>query len=126
VLAVSWDKLFSYIGPSALNECTDEEMMEKVRLAYYHAIAAEDLQFNGYEGMILPYVVEDRIRVQFQALGLIAPGSKRRAVSDGRKYWRLTPYGEKYLLNITAKRRAKPRPDGALDPTPAAVTSPVA
>jgi hypothetical protein len=104
-LSVSWDSLFSYVGPSALNECTDEELMEKVQLAYFHAIDPAIRGFNRFENVILPYVFEDRIRVQFQALGLMAPGSKRRAVSDGRKYWRLTPYGERYLLSITAERR---------------------
>ena len=79
--------------------------MEKVQLAYYHAIDKDILNFNHFDNIILPYVFEDKIRVQFQALGLMAPGSRRRAVSDGRKYWRLTPYGEKYLLSITAEKR---------------------
>lgn len=105
VLSVSWDVLFAYVGPSALNECTDEELMEKVQLAYFHAIDQGIRDFNDFDSIILPYVFEDRIRVQFQALGLMAPGSRRRAVSDGRKYWRLTPYGEKYLLSITAEKR---------------------
>jgi hypothetical protein len=104
-LSVSWDLLFSYVGPSALNECTDEELMEKVQLAYFHAIDPAIRDINHFDSLVLPYVFEDRIRVQFQALGLMAPGSRRRPVSDGRKYWRLTPYGEKYLLSITAEKR---------------------
>lgn len=104
-LFVSWDILFKYVGPSALNECTDEELMGKVQLAYFHAIDPAIRDFNRYDSIILPYVFEDRIRVQFQALGLMAPGSRRRAVSDGKKYWRLTSYGEKYLLSITAEKR---------------------
>lgn len=104
-LSVTWDGLFAYAGSSALNECTDEELMEKVQLAYFHAIDQNIRKFNSFDSIILPYVFEDRIRVQFQALGLIAPGLRRRAVSDGRKYWRLTPYGEKYLLSITAEKR---------------------
>lgn len=104
-LSVSWDRLFSYIGPRALNECSDEELMEKVQLAYFHAIDPAIRDFNKFNSIVLPYVFEDRIRVQFQALGLMAPGLKRRAVSDDRRYWRLTPYGEKYLLSISAEKR---------------------
>jgi hypothetical protein len=101
----NWDNLFSYIGPSLVTECTDEEMMEKVKLAYYHMLTKEERMYTTTNDIILPYVHEDELRVQFQALGLIAPGIKRRAVSDAGRYWRLTSYGEKYLLSIKALRR---------------------
>ena len=105
-LSVSWDTLFSYIGPSMMNECTDDEMMQKVKLAYYHQIPSELSKFNPAKNVILAYVFEDKIRVQLQALGLIAPGIKRRAVSDSGRYWRLTSYGEKYLIHIKAERKS--------------------
>lgn len=104
-LAVSWDTLFSYIGPSMMNECTDEEMMGKVQLAYLHQLPKELRDLNPRDTLILPYVFEDKIRVQLQALGLISPGVKRRAVSDNGRYWRLTPYGERYLIRISAERK---------------------
>lgn len=103
--AANWDTLLSYFGPSMINECTGEEMMNRVRLAYYHVIPASIRQHNKRKGLVLPYVFVDRIRVQFQALGLIAPGIKKRTVSDNNTYWRLTPYGEKYLLSIKAEKR---------------------
>ena len=106
-IKTNWDYLFSYIGPSLVTECTDAEMMEKVRLAYYHMIPEEERKYTQTDDIILPYVHEDKLRVQFQALGLIAPGNKRRAVSDSGRYWRLTSYGEKYLLSIKAIRRPK-------------------
>ena len=107
-LHLSWDDIFSYIGPTMLNECTDLEMMDKVALAYYHALSDKDRDGTPFKNIkSMPYVFEDHIRVQFQALGLIAPGIKRRAVSDSSRYWRLTPYGEKYLLQIKAERRPK-------------------
>lgn len=104
-ITVTWDYMFAYIGPSLMAECTDDEMMKKVQLAYYHAISREERKFISTKDIVLPYVHEDRLRVQFQALGLIAPGIKRRAVSDGSRYWRLTPYGERYLLTLTAERK---------------------
>jgi hypothetical protein len=104
-LVVTWYTLLSYFGPSMLNECTDEEMFKKVRLAYFHAIPKEIRDFNSLETIVLPYVFEDKIRVQFQALGIIASGVKRRTVKDTASYWRLTPYGEKLLLSIKAEKR---------------------
>ena len=79
--------------------------MQKVQLAYFHVMSKDERKFMSKDDIILPYVHEDRLRVQFQALGLIAPGIKRRAVSDTGRYWRLTPYGERYLLSIKAERK---------------------
>lgn len=107
-LKCTWDQIFAYCGPSMMGECSDSEMMSRVQLAFWHMTPERLRSFNKWDEIIVPYVVEDQIRVQLQALGLIAPGIKRRAVSDTATYWRLTPYGQKYLLRITAKRRAKP------------------
>lgn len=104
-LVTNWDKLFSYCGPSMMNECTDEELFSRIRLALLHASPDDIRKFNTLESMILPYVFEDKIRVQLQALGLIAPGIKKRAIADTASYWRLTPYGGKYLLGINAVKR---------------------
>jgi hypothetical protein len=110
-VSCSWDTLFSYIGPSMMNECTDEEMMKKAMLAFYHELADDERETLVFDRLRFPYVTQDRFRVQFQALGLVAPGLKRRAVSDAAQYWRLTSYGERYLLNIKAERRpAAPHP----------------
>jgi len=104
-LVCTWDKLLYYFGPNMLAECTDEEMMSRVKLAYYHAIPKEILEHNQLKFLVLPYVLEDKIRVQFQAIGYIAPGLKKRAVADKARYWRLTPRGEKHMLTVRAERR---------------------
>ena len=105
-LSVTWDKIFSYCGAALSGECTTEELREKIRLAYYHAIPDEYLELNGFERIILYYNCEDQIHVQLQALGLMAPGDKKRAVSDTNTYWKLTPFGEKYLIQIRALRKS--------------------
>jgi hypothetical protein len=107
-LTCSWDKLLSYFGPTMLAECTDQEMMDRVKLAFYHAIPKLILEHNPLKILVLPYVFEDKVRVQFQALGYIAPGSKKRAVADKARYWRLTPLGEKHMLNVRAERKPTP------------------
>ena len=101
----TWDKLLSYFGPNMLAECTDEEMMGRVKLAYYHAIPKAARDHNPLQTLTLQYVFEDKIRVQFQALGYIAPGVRKRAVADKARYWRLTPQGEKHMLKVRAVRR---------------------
>ena len=42
-----------------------------------------------------------------QALGYIAPGVKRRAVSDKSNYWRLTERGNVQLIASQAIRTSK-------------------
>ena len=103
-LQVTWDRLFSYCGPKLAGECTSNELFEKVDLAFWHAVPDQYLAFNSFRPG-LPFVYQDQIIVQFQALGLMQPGTKRRAVSNEKTYWKLTPYGEKYLIQIRAKRK---------------------
>lgn len=101
----TWDKLFSYCGAALTGECTTEEMNTKMKLAFWHSIPDEIRKENEYDKFTLAYVTQDQIRIQFQALGLIVTGEKKRAVSDTNTYWTLTPFGEKYLIQIRAIRK---------------------
>ncbi|MFM5339009.1 DUF4062 domain-containing protein [Aeromonas enteropelogenes] len=105
ILSVSWDKLFSYCGAALSGECTTEELREKMKLTFWHAVPKKIERFNNYNNFTFYYVAEDQIRVQFQALGLMEPGVKKRAVSDTKTYWKLTSFGEKYLIQIRALRK---------------------
>jgi len=104
-LEVTWDDIFSYGGSSLVGECDDKQLMDRVRLAYWHSVPSNFGKHNSYEDIVIPYVLEDQIKVQLQALGLISAGSKKRAVSDTKTYWRMTSYGEKHLIRIKAIRR---------------------
>lgn len=104
-LTTTWDVIFSYAGALMVNECTDTELVERIRLAFWHAVPEKYVGFNSARQIITPHVLRDRVRVQLQALGLISSGVKKRAVADTERYWCLTPYGKKYLLNISAERR---------------------
>lgn len=109
LITTSWDKLFSYFGPSMMNECTDDLLFSRIKLAFLHAAPDEVAKFTKIKDITFSYVFEDDIRIQFQALGLIAPGIKKRAIADTANYWRLTPYGGKYLIGLNAiKKLHKP------------------
>lgn len=101
-LSPSWDNIFEYVGSAMTGECTEDEFREKVKLVYYHAIPNECFDFNSMSDIVLYHVAFDKIKIQLQALGLITHGSKRRTPSDINTYWKLTPYGEKYLLRVSA------------------------
>lgn len=107
-LKASWDKIFSYAGTAMIGECTEEEFRYKVQLVYFHSVPRKFKENTRFDDIIIYDVVFDTIKIQLQALGLITHGSKKRTVSDKNTYWRLTPYGEKYLLKV---RAIKAEPD---------------
>lgn len=104
-LEPTWDTLFSYCGAALYGECTSEELKQKTQLAYWHSVPKEYVKFNKFTDIIIPMVCLDQIRIQFQALGLMDAGTKKRAVSDTNAYWKLTPFGEKYLIQIKALKK---------------------
>lgn len=104
-IEVSWDDLFSYCGTALSGECTTTELAEKMKLAYFHNVPYDVKEFTQYDDIILLDICEDQIHVQFQALGLMESGNKKRAVSDKNTYWALTSFGEKYLIQIRALTR---------------------
>jgi Domain of unknown function (DUF4062) len=104
-LKVTWNGLFRYVGPTLSGECSDDDLKTRIKLAYYHAIDEKRRKLNTLKDVVLPYVFYDMVIIQLQALGLMMPGTKRRAVSDDKRYWKLTPYGERHLIQVTARRR---------------------
>lgn len=110
VLRTTWDHLFSYCGPALIGECTSEEFKEKVQLCFWHLVPDKLTESNSYRNVIIRHVTEDQILIQFQALGLMEPGDKKRTVSDTRTYWKLTPFGEKHLIQVRALRRGYNNP----------------
>lgn len=112
----SWDNILRYVGPTLLPECSEEDFLERLKLCFYHAAKTQiddDVQYNG---TVVPHVVTDQIKIQLRALGQMVPGTKRRAVSDRKTYWKLTPAGEARLLAVQAL--GKPQPTTAPLPLP--------
>ena len=104
-ISMTWDNMFSYCGAELSGECTSEQLSEKMQLCIYHAAPREIRDLNSLSDFVVFYVLEDQIRIQFQALGLIESGVKKRAVSDSNTYWKLTPFGERYLVQVKALKR---------------------
>lgn len=112
---VTWDAILRYVGPALVNECSETEFNEKLRLcAYHHAEVALKVKLK-LSDVILLMVTVDRIKIQLQALGYMAPGVKRRTVSDKNTYWRLTDRGHQRLIMAQAIRTRRIN-DGAANP----------
>lgn len=106
-IQVTWDHILQYVGPALMSEATEDEFREKLKLCAYHQlIKSTSTKVTGTNKVVVPHVVFDKIRLQLQALGQIAPGIKRRAVSDQNRYWRLTEIGAAQLINAQAIKKA--------------------
>jgi hypothetical protein len=104
---VSWDSILTYVGPDLVNECTETELNHKLRLCAYHyaeRVLGMELALNR---VVLLRITGDRIKVQLQALGYMAPGIKRRTVADKNTYWRLTERGHQRLIAAQAIRTSR-------------------
>lgn len=113
---VSWDAILGYVGPSLVNECSEVELKEKLRLCAYHH-AERSLNINlKFEHVVLLTVTLDQIKVQLQALGYMEPGIKRRTVSDKGTYWRITERGHQQLIAVQAIRTSKNNSDRSGSP----------
>lgn len=104
---VTWDSILRYVGPALVNECTEIELSEKIQLCAYHSTErALEIKLELSRVSVIT-VIRDKIKIQLQALGYMAPGLKRRTVSDKNTYWRLTDRGHQRLIAAEAIRTSK-------------------
>lgn len=103
-VGVTWDTILKYVGPVLMNECTETDFLEKLRLCAFHYVARKLKIKLTLSRVYLLTVSSDKIKIQLQALGYMAPGEKRRAVSDKNTYWRLTEMGNQQLIAAEAIR----------------------
>lgn len=100
----TWDDIFRDIGPALINEATDTSL--QATLARFHVFQAAPDGFDTRgEASIAPETWNE-VLVQFRALGLLDQGIKKRGVNDRSSYWRITPLGDRHLVNLLARKRA--------------------
>lgn len=106
-LKVSWDEIFCYAGSVMAGECSESDFRQKIQLVYFHSVPTGFQKYTEFENVTIYDVVFDKIKIQLQALGLITHGTKKRSSADNERYWKLTPFGEKYLIRISAIKSGK-------------------
>ncbi len=107
--SISWDEIFGAVGPALLNESTDHELRTAIYKSFVRLVTFEARQVDVFsEGPLNVYPERDEIDtciIQFRALGLIQESQRKRSVTDTKKYWSLTPYGDSKLVQLRALRR---------------------
>ncbi len=113
---ISWNDLFSCVGPILLHEAEESDLLERISdwlENEYSSLVRERVEKIVEEaGDELEEIESTRIEldtdafgtfiVQFRALGLIAKSDRARSVKDTGTYWTITPYGDDHLTTLMA------------------------
>ena len=105
----TWDDLFANVAPALLNDGSDSSIRKAIS-SYVQAegvrLFNEDVDIQRTQKMFPKGSVVDAeidtCIVQFRALGLIIESQRKRSVTDTRKYWALTAYGDHKLVQLRA------------------------
>ncbi len=99
----TWNDVFRDVGPSLINETTEENL--NLILARFNSLdPLEEGVVDRGNAVIAPESFNE-VLIQLRALGLIDQGAKKRGVADKASYWRITPLGDRLLVNLLARRR---------------------
>ncbi|BDH56111.1 hypothetical protein MTP03_10500 [Tsukamurella sp. PLM1] len=106
---VTWNDILRTVGPSMIDEATEEYAEEKLAVcAYYGEISDDDfeaLKSVPRRRLWLFDAEVEQVFVHLRTLGIIESGNKRRPVSDRRKYLRLTELGRATLEALMAVKK---------------------
>jgi len=107
----TWDHIFSHVGPLMYDDASEDTM---ARALSGYASWDEAVEGKSASGITVDSNIFQTIKIQLLALGLIQKSDKKRAVADKGKYWKLTPYGENYLMKLRAIRKEPDAVEGAV------------
>ncbi|NLK66662.1 MAG: DUF4062 domain-containing protein [Campylobacteraceae bacterium] len=106
----TWNDIFAQIAPLLISEMDEWQMRETLN-RLIKKLCIETLKNNkelkGYKIKSFEINEDDyqTIKVQLRALGLMVQSDKKRAVSDKKTYWTLTPYGDTVMNQLRAIKR---------------------
>ena len=102
---LSWDQIFKEVGPIMLGgEAPESELARSLLWFANSQINRRALDLAPTDFPTLLNFQE--VKVQLTALGYIQRGTLKRGVLDDNRYWKLTPYGELYLMKLSAIPRS--------------------
>lgn len=99
----SWDAIFMDIGPILINEASEDDI--KSLISRFHGWDKMDDIYEMSGSAYISVETWSEVLIQFRALGYLEPGTKKRGVNDRNSYWKITPRGDKHLVQLLAKRR---------------------
>jgi Domain of unknown function (DUF4062) len=104
---VSWNDILEAIGPSLIDEATEEVVEDKLELALYWGELSDEDAVEKIKNKRLAMQQRDfeTIIVHFRTLGVIQSGQKKRVPSDTNKYLRLSAVGQQKLAALISVKK---------------------
>jgi hypothetical protein len=102
-LEVTWDDIFSYLGPIMYEDCNEQKMRDHLsRILKSVEVTDPQVEVHGFQ---LSNDSFQTIKIQLLALGLIVISEKHYITGIGNANWILTPFGQNYLLKLKAIKK---------------------
>lgn len=118
-MTVTWNDIFSAIGPLMFNEASERKMSAFLEDHYSGPVG--DLHNLDDDEIYYRFDLDPRvwqtIVIQLRSLGLIQKSKKSHGVNDIQTYWTLTAYGEESLTKLRAIKKGAPA-DQKAEPVP--------
>jgi hypothetical protein len=110
-ISPTWDEIFAGVAPALISEASDRDLRRAFsrhfeQMARANLAGDKDLQDYALDAFAFEDKDTDTCIVQLRALGLIRESDRKRSVTDTSKYWTLTPYGDRLMVQLRALRRA--------------------
>lgn len=96
----SWNQIFAALSPHLLIEC-EEYSLESLFDKFVEKNV--DPSFGRIKNVYSDCFQD--VKVQFIALGLIQESQKKKSAGNVQKYWTLTPYGNKVMMQLKAIKK---------------------
>ena len=106
----TWNEIFAGVSPVLIDE-TSEGSLRSAFKTHFTRIAEKELEDDKdlKEHILSDFDFEqtqvDTCLVQLRALGLIRESDRKRSVTDKQTYWKLTPFGDRMMVQLRALRR---------------------
>lgn len=95
-IKLSWNKIIALLGPSMFYENSEYSLKILIELYIHQPVT------NKLHTCKIFQEDFDTIISQLFALGIIKKSEKKHTASDTAKYWSLTPYGERTVMQLKA------------------------
>lgn len=102
-LEITWDDIFSYVGPIMYEDCNEQRMQTHLsNILKTIQVTDPKIEIHGFQ---LSNDSFQTIKIQLLALGLIMISEKYDITGVGNANWILTPFGQSYLLKLKAIKK---------------------
>lgn len=101
----TWDEIIGAVGPKLFEEIRDARLDDAIGAYIERRLVVPPSTRLMPVKVLVDSDAVDTVKVQLYALRVIEPGTKKRGVGDAGAYWKLSPFGARYVTELRAVHR---------------------